>query len=84
MKLERVEFYDHFSSDDWESVESMRKADFGGMVSVSVGWVLAENDRAIRICANIDGTEDEAERCWGCFVILKSTILKRVPLEVAR
>jgi hypothetical protein len=78
MRLERIEYRDHYSDEEWHDIEEMQRTDnIEDLISVSVGWVAAESDDCVRLIQNLDGLEGKAEKCFGTFVIYKSCIVKR-------
>ncbi len=83
MHLEYVEFLDHYSgSEEWTSMEEASNPHFEPMKCRSVGWVVAENKKMIRLLANLDDDPDTAEHGFGIFNVLKSDIVRRVRLTI--
>ena len=80
-----VEWMDHFSapSMDWASVTAAEENDIEPIVCRSVGWLVKEDRLHIYIMANFDGEPgNDAESCFGGMTILKSAIVRKVPLKV--
>lgn len=85
MILTYLEFYDHFSEgDDWTDVDELKTEALEPLVCRSVGWVVSENKRMVRLVANFDGPPETAGRGFGIFCILKADIIRRVELAIPK
>ena len=83
MRLVWIEFADHYAgSNDWADLDKEAGEPLVPMLCQSVGWVVAEDDRTVKLVANLDGKPDEADNGFGFFSILKSDIVRRVRLHV--
>lgn len=78
MRLELVTWLDHYDGgSDWTSLEEAAAEEMSPLVCQSVGWVLAEDRRILRLVSNLDGKPGEAEHGFGVMNILKSDIVSR-------
>ena len=83
VNLEYIEWFDHVSlGDEWEDIDKAAAEKLAPLVCRSVGWVVAEDARAVKLVANLDGEPDTADHGFGMFVILKAAIKRRRKLNV--
>lgn len=84
MKLELIHWADHYSPNgdsEWADIDETAKAEIEPMICQSVGWVITEDDKHIRLLANLNGSTEEASQGFGAFIILKAAIVKRKKLR---
>lgn len=83
MELCLIQWRDHYSGgDDWANLDKEASEPLVPMICQSVGWVVAEDARMVKLVANMDGKPDEADNGFGFFLILKSDIVRRTRIDV--
>lgn len=83
MRLEYVIWRDHWSSgDDWVDIDEEVDTPLAPLLCQSVGWVLSEDRKMLKLVSNLDGEPDVADHGFGVTLILKDAIVSRVPLAV--
>ncbi len=83
MKLQYIEFLDHFSDgDQWTALGEYAEKKYEPLVCRSVGWVVREDKHQITLLANLDGSPwtTEDRNGFGAFVILKPCVVRRVTM----
>ncbi len=85
MILAYIEFLDHYSDgDEWTDLDELKSPAFEPVVCRSVGWVLAENKKMLKLITTIDGDPETAGRGFGIFCIVKADIVRRVDLVIPK
>lgn len=82
--LVRVTWVDNFSNSGWKSVKERITDE--GMEAVpiqTVGWVIRETDKVLKVAASISGESDEEEGCDDVNGILKCCIVARDVVHAA-
>lgn len=78
LRLELVTWLDHWDGgSDWVPLDQEAAEKLEPLRCRSVGWVLAEDARMVRLVANLDGEPSAAEHGFGIMNILKSDIVSR-------
>lgn len=81
LRLLYVEWIDHHNDDnlDWKKVEDLRSEEIPEVVCRSVGWLVKDDGRYIRLVPHLDGTP--GDHGFGAMNILKAAIVRRVTLR---
>lgn len=81
MRLLYVEWVDHYSQGDgeWAAVAKLKADPVTSLVCRSVGWLVRDDGKYIRLVANLDGKP--AENGFGVMNILKRAVRRRVELK---
>lgn len=80
-----VEWFDHFSSDnmDWTNITKIEEEEMDPVLCRSVGWIVKENKRILRLCSHFDGDPgNDAEAGFAVMNIIKSAIVKRRKIKI--
>lgn len=84
LPLVLIVWADHWDDGtEWKDLDDEAKAGAEPLPCHSVGWVLSENAKMVKLIQNLDGYPDEANHGFGVMNILKAAILRRVLLKGA-
>lgn len=83
MKLEIIKYYDHCTEfgDEWKDATETCLERLEPLTCVSVGWIIAENEKCLRLVPHFNGDPGEASECFGSYCILKAAIAERTVLR---